>query len=227
MNISCSFCNIAFSKKKSHIRKNNFCCRKHFHSWMAKNLKGENSYAYGRKRPDLIERNKSLENRKKVSKSLIGHHVSEETRKKISEKAKTRIPSKKVLQILRTNWIGRKHSEETKKKMSEWQRGEKSPKWLGGISFEKYPQEFNKELKEYIRERDNYICKLCGKNEEVELKFRNRKLAIHHIDYNKRNCSEYNLITTCSTCNPMVNFSREYWTNLFKIIVKNIYANKV
>lgn len=222
INISCSFCNIEFSKKKCRIRKHNFCRKDHFYKWQSENLNGENSYVYGIKRPDLVEKNKSLEQRRKISKSLMGHIVSEETKKKISESNKGRKPSSKQLKILQTNWIGRKHSEETKRKMSEWQMGEKSPQWLGGISFEPYSSEFNKQLKEKIRQRDNFTCWKCSKAQKEE----NRKLAIHHIDYNKKNCSESNLISLCRSCNVKVNFNRGYWITFFQNILNNSFYEK-
>ena len=40
--------------------------------------------------------------------------------------------------------------------------GEKHPRWLGGTSFEPYTEEFNRQLKELIRLRDNYQCQKCG-----------------------------------------------------------------
>jgi hypothetical protein len=40
-------------------------------------------------------------------------------------------------------------------KMSEAQKGKKSHLWKGGISFEPYTPEFNNQLKESVRERDN------------------------------------------------------------------------
>ena len=41
-------------------------------------------------------------------------------------------------------------------------------------------------------------------------------LTVHHIDYDKENCKENNLITLCKQCNSRVNFNRKYWTNYFK-----------
>ena len=71
-----------------------------------------------------------------------------------------------------------------------------NPNWQGGKSFELYPFNFNKELKELIRRRDNYKCKKCGKA-QIELK---RKLHIHHKDFNKQNCNPNNLISLCNSC---------------------------
>lgn len=85
--------------------------------------------------------------------------------------------------------------------------GDKSPVWMGGISFEPYPPEFNSKLKEKIKRRDDYQCQLCGTRE---------KLAVHHIDYRKQNCEADNLTTLCLSCNVKVNKNREYWTEYFQ-----------
>ena len=49
---------------------------------------GSNNGMYGKKRHDLVIRNKSKENIEKVRSKLIGHSVSVETRKKIGAKSK-------------------------------------------------------------------------------------------------------------------------------------------
>ena len=89
--------------------------------------------------------------------------------------------------------------------------GSKSPNWRGGISRLPYPFNFNNELKELIRKRDNYKCQLCGMPEVEEM----RKFAIHHIDYDKNNLDPKNLMTLCSRCNSKVNFNRDYYQELF------------
>lgn len=102
-----------------------------------------------------------------------------------------------------------------------------NPNWQGGLSFKEYPQEFNKNLKDYIRERDNYICKKCGKTEQEELKKFNRVLSVHHIDYDKQNCNKNNLITTCNSCNNKINFNRNYWKEYFNNILNNKFFGEL
>lgn len=80
-----------------------------------------------------------------------------------------------------------------------------------------YPKEFNKELKEYIKQRDNHKCVLCGMIEPLSKEIYKKSLAVHHIDYNKNNCSENNLITTCVSCNIKVNYNKDYWKIYFGI----------
>lgn len=90
-------------------------------------------------------------------------------------------------------------------------KGNKNPNWREGKSFEPYTTTFNKELKEQIKRRDNYICqaKDIGKCKGI--------LIIHHIDFNKKNNSQNNLITLCLRHNSLINFNREHWINYFKM----------
>jgi len=100
------------------------------------------------------------------------------------------------------------------KEHPERMKGRNNPNWRGGISNTPYPFEFNEELKEFIRKRDNYTCQFCG---EVE---KENKLLVHHIDYVKKNLNRDNLIALCRRCNSKVNFNRERWKEYFKL--KNI-----
>jgi len=86
------------------------------------------------------------------------------------------------------------------------------PNWHDGSSFEPYPLAFTEKLRRQIRKRDNHICQLCGRTEKQN----NRALSVHHIDYNKENCSERNLISLCKYCHTKVNADRNYWTSYFK-----------
>ena len=94
--------------------------------------------------------------------------------------------------------------------------GKNNPNWKNGLSFSAYPSEFNNELKVKIRKRDNYTCQKCNITEEEHLIVYGCNLSVHHIDYNKKNCKEENLITLCSECNLRANFNRDYWEKYFK-----------
>lgn len=102
-----------------------------------------------------------------------------------------------------------------------FKKGEEHPNWLGGISFEPYGIEFNDNLKEQIRKRDNYICQECNKTQE-EL---NRLLSVHHVDYNKKNNNPCNLISLCFKCHPLTNSNREHWKQHFmmKMFIKELF----
>lgn len=83
-----------------------------------------------------------------------------------------------------------------------------------------YPYEFNEGLKEQIRQRDNYECRLCGTNQE-EL---NEKLIVHHINFDKNNNFAFNLISLCRSCHGKVHCANNIiWMNFFQ----NIQIQKI
>jgi hypothetical protein len=99
-------------------------------------------------------------------------------------------------------------------------KGENNGNYIDGRSFEEYPIEFTDELKESIRERDNYECKNCGMTEEEHIIVLGQVLHIHHIDYDKQNCNEQNLVSVCRQCNSRANSNRNYWTTFYQQKVK-------
>ena len=105
-------------------------------------------------------------------------------------------------------------SNDTKKKLSKTSSREKNGNWKGGKSFEEYPEEFNDELKKKIRKRDNYKCQECWKIKTKE------QLSIHHIDYDKKNNNENNLISLCKRCHGKTNFNRDEWTTYFEELLQ-------
>lgn len=160
----------------------------------------------------------------------LNKHRDEETRKKISISLKGVVP-----------WIkGKKHTEETRKKMSLmskglpklWLRGrklsethkkhlsehhadfhgDKGPGWKGGLSFEPYTTDWTDTLKRSIRERDGYVCQVCG----VHQRELNYKLHCHHIDYDKKNCDPKNLISLCRKCHMRTGGNRPSWVDVFR-----------
>ena len=105
-----------------------------------------------------------------------------------------------------------KLSDEMKKRMSERQikrvREGKHNFWKGGVTNSPYSVDWTRTLRRSIRERDKYVCQLCKKPQG------DRALAVHHIDYNKKNCDPKNLITLCNNCHQKTNFNRDYWMKL-------------
>lgn len=101
-------------------------------------------------------------------------------------------------------------------------KGKNSPHYIHGHGCDEYPTEFNEKLKESIRTRDNHKCQNCDKNELEQLKELNRKLSVHHIDYNRDNCKEENLITLCLTCHANTNKNRDYYYALFTYIINQL-----
>jgi len=84
-------------------------------------------------------------------------------------------------------------------------RGQNNSSWKGGISYEPYGLEFNSELKELIRKRDDYKCRSCQAPQEEFI----QALAVHHIDENKRNNNPDNLIALCKYCHGKLHYSKD------------------
>jgi hypothetical protein len=88
--------------------------------------------------------------------------------------------------------------------------GEGHPNWKGGISCEPYCDAWaDKEYKESIKKRDNHQC------QNPDCWQTSKRLTVHHIDYNKKNCVPENLITLCNSCNIRANYNRNYWKKLY------------
>ena len=171
----------------------------------------------------------SKKTRNKIRKKLLGRKLSEghpfikgywlnKKRGELSQETKDKISN---------SLTGFKRSAKQRKNYSPSKIGDKNPQWNNGISKEPYSQEWTKELKDKIKLRDNYTCQKCGFHTTKPRKIKGKKsknwLTVHHIDHDKKNCKEKNLITLCGRCNTKVNFSRSYWTKYFNKIIKQRY----
>ena len=70
-------------------------------------------------------------------------------------------------------------SEQKEKQTKNTPKKELHPNWLGGMSNGEYGLEFNKTLKNQVKDLYNKKCQLCSIETE--------KLDVHHIDYDKTN----------------------------------------
>ena len=164
--------------------------------------------------------------RRKIGDAQKGIPKSEEHNKKVGEakRGKKRKPfSKEWKKKLGDATRGKTYEEIygsraniERIKRSESHKGEKSYLWRGGISFKPYGLAFNRNLREIIRDRDKRKCQICGKTE-----FKNgKKLAVHHINYNKKDNDPKNLISLCKSCHSETNHNRDYWIKWFALILK-------
>lgn len=224
---NCLICKAEFKTIPSQIKigKGKFCSRECY--WESeKETKKWNKSALGlvhtketKEKIRQVHLGKRLteEHKRKIGNSNIGKKRSEEVKRKISIKLKGRKNPEhsrrmKTKMIGNKYALGMKHTSETKKKLSLASRLENNPRWLGGKSFEPYNIKWNEKLKEKIRKRDDNICQLCGYHQREFT----RKLSVHHIDYNKLNCLEENLISLCLTCHARTNSKRIYWKKFFQ-----------
>jgi len=158
----------------------------------------------------------TVEHRAKISSALKGKEKSEEHKAKcrvanlgkhhpISEETKL-----KIAQTLK----GHPVSDETRRMIAEntpKRIGAKNNLWKGGIANSPYSSLFTKQLRELIRMRDDYKCRLCRVPQIECLSI----LDVHHIDYDKQNCLPENLISLCRSCHLKTNHNRDYWLNFF------------
>lgn len=172
-------------------------------------------------KPSKVCIEKSKE-RMKGNKYALGNKLTKTQRQVISKNNAKYWLGKKRPEMSGSNhfFFGKERSIKTRQKISFSLlgkfKGKESPNWIDGGSFLPYSPIFNQALKNRIRQRDNYVCQKCGKIEKEEYEELGYRLSIHHIDYDKMNCNENNLITLCMRCNTKVNFGREVWTNFFK-----------
>ena len=192
----------------------------------------------------LKGKNKSEEHKQKISKTriekglakgennpLYGKHQTKETKQKLRDKAIERYKNSENHPM-----FGKSQTEETRQKMREAKIGKNAGEknyfygkkfigkdnhqWQDGKSFEPYNPEFNKELKQQILERDNYICQCPNCEDIINI------LHIHHIDYDKKNSNPKNLIVLCRKCH-MKTFgknNRIYWIEYYQNIMKDRFS---
>jgi hypothetical protein len=68
--------------------------------------------------------------------------------------------------------------------------------YRGGFKRSDYPKSWSGKLRSFIRDLDNHVCQFheCTYTDI----YGRRKLNVHHIDGNKKNCKTYNLISLCN-----------------------------
>jgi hypothetical protein len=220
--IKCQYCDQVFQVKKGRI-KAKFCSKVCQINWQ-KSISWEERI--GKEKADQIRKERSEQKSGKNNPTAnpeIAKKVSESLKKYLKENP--RIGDKNP-------FYGKQHSEENKKYLSESKKGKRAyndeqyqkcvdnhprgvehPLWNGGSSFLPYPPTFNRKLKTNIKNKYKNKCLLCDKE--------NKRLAIHHIDYNKQNCETENLVPLCYSCHSKTNWNRENWIILINKIKHN------
>jgi len=154
---------------------------------------GKNNGFYGKKH--------SLETIEAMKKKKIGSKVhSEEHKKNMSLKfSGINNPSKR---------------KDVRIKISCWHQGITEEQWNGFLTENKYCDVWNdREYREDILERDNHRCQNpdCWNN--------SKRIARHHINYDKKDCNPNNLIILCTSCNSRANANRDYWESKYSELV--------
>lgn len=95
---------------------------------------------------------------------------------------------------------------------SSLMKGDGNPNWSGGLSRLPYPWDFRETSKKMI-ERDGFIC------QNPECDGTDERLTTHHINYDKQDCRQENLICLCSSCNSKANFGRHKWKMFYESLM--------
>lgn len=97
--------------------------------------------------------------------------------------------------------------------------------WRGGFKRTDYPNIWGRKLRGFIRNLDNHKCQYpdC---DYTDLNGK-RKLNVHHIDGNKKNCQTYNLISLCTSHHKHIeNKNPNKWIRYFYgITIGNQYED--
>lgn len=163
-----------------------------------------------------IERWKDREWREKFCKINLGRKHSSKTKEKCSKAKLGKKQSKEHTEKIRQKNLGKKRSYETKEKLKLAKLHLFSA--LDHLLKDKYCPLWTHRLRESVRIRDSYTCQLCGIIQEEHKSKTGKKLSVHHIHYDKKNCYP-DCITLCDSCNVKANFNRKYYESLFMNIL--------
>ena len=147
---------------------------------------------------------------------MRGKIISIEARKRMSQ-------SKKIYyQTHSAANKGIKHHPDSILKQSLCKRGSLNPAWNGGTAYAGYDSGFNKYFKKTIVERDRH-CMVCNKT-LLELYSEHRKIAVHHINYDKKLTAKENCILLCQSCHSSTNVNRRQWLTFFQSLLAEKYG---
>lgn len=234
---ACKYCKEDFKiqivskgKRKGELKRDQkFCSNQCKNDWL-KDTSWEDIIGHERANEIRQERSEQVSGNKNPScDPIVAKKISESLKKTLSENPEMRKKEN-------NGFYGKSHTDEYKLWASESRIGKRAydkygyerlkmntlkldlhPNWQGGVSYEEYDYSFSPKMKEDIKIRDNHECQICMST--------NDQLHIHHIDYNKQNSTEENLITLCNSCHSKTNWQRESWIEFFKPIMKQKYSS--
>jgi hypothetical protein len=169
----------------------------------------------GKQYPSLSKRmqiNNPMKN-PKISKKVSEWRKQPEIKSKYSEQMKQIMKNLGSNHPMKNPKIAKEHSKRMK--------GANSPNWLGGVSFFPYSPEFTDNLKRFIKDRDGNEC------QNPYCQHKTKRITTHHINYDKQDCSQFNLITLCNSCNSKANVNRDQWKHFYKKIIWSKYEKEL
>lgn len=69
---------------------------------------------------------------------------------------------------------------------------------------ENYPDEWGTEIKSEVRYRDGRRCQFCRVPETAHAILTGKKLHVHHVNGEKKDCDRGNLIALCAFCHGRI-----------------------
>lgn len=148
-----------------------------------------------------------------MTEEMLANHIATRPRGEMSEEHKKAI----------SNAHTGKHVGE--KNIMFGRTRDKSPRWLGGISYLPYCEKFDDDFKESIREKYDRTCFLCPTTEVQN----GRKLSVHHVNYDKNclcNDVKCDFVPLCLKCHGKTNGDRSYWERLIMDKLGQIVTNR-
>ena len=139
----------------------------------------------------------------------FGHEVSDKIKERLRIASTGYRASDKTLKKMADAW-----TPKMKEERSNAYTGKNNPNYIDGMSNRGYPQEFNERLKKIIRNKFNNCDYISGLHKDI-INF-SQNLDVHHIDYDKLNISEGNLIPLSKSNHTKTNGNRFFWERLFK-----------
>jgi hypothetical protein len=171
-------------------------------NWKSEMYKGSKNPFYGKTHSTGVKET--------IRKKAKGRKLSEATKRKLS----IRFSGKGNPRYGTHGWNkGIHHTKEHRRRIGIAQTGEKNHMWKGGI-FEEYTYRFKK-IRENIRKRDSYTCFICGYKQNPEETNRQKILTVHHINENKKDDRDINLISLCRKCHGKTFKKKDYWVAFF------------
>jgi hypothetical protein len=174
----------------------------------------------------LVGKPKSESTKKRLSLIHTGMRASEETKKKMSDMRKGRPVSEQEKIRMSERMKGKPKSEDHILKLTEVNlRGF----WYGNVRYYDYPlycEKFDDEFRERVRAYFGYVCPECGTPQN------GRKLAVHHVNYNKNSCCDPAaprlFIPLCveNGCHNRTNKNRKQFEKHFTDMIMGYYQGK-
>lgn len=73
---------------------------------------------------------------------------------------------------------------------------------------------FSNELKFLVKSFYGNVCFICHLNNS-----NSKSCSCHHVDYDKKNNSFFNLVPLCQRCHEKTNHNRSYWQQILKALI--------